>query len=107
MLGAQACLAGGAQLIRRESLEAIGGQIDTITLAEDTVTTFNVQLAGHRVVFEPHAIVWAEEPRDVARAVEAAAALGPRQLCRSRIRFRRGLAAPRTGPGRWVRSASR
>jgi cellulose synthase/poly-beta-1,6-N-acetylglucosamine synthase-like glycosyltransferase len=65
MLGAQACLAGGAQLIRRASLEAIGGQIDTSTLAEDTVTTFRIQLAGQRVVFEPYAIVWAEEPREV------------------------------------------
>ena len=66
VLGAQACLAGGAQLLRRESLEAIGGEIDTSSLAEDTFTTFNVQLAGGRVVFEPHAIVWAEEPRDIA-----------------------------------------
>jgi cellulose synthase/poly-beta-1,6-N-acetylglucosamine synthase-like glycosyltransferase len=66
VLGAQACLAGGAQLIRRESLEAIGGEIDTSSLAEDTFTTFNVQLAGKRVIFEPHAIVWAEEPRDMA-----------------------------------------
>ena len=66
VLGAQACLAGGAQLLRRESLEAIGGEIDTSSLAEDTFTTFNVQLAGRRVVFEPHAIVWAEEPRDIA-----------------------------------------
>jgi cellulose synthase/poly-beta-1,6-N-acetylglucosamine synthase-like glycosyltransferase len=65
MLGAQACLAGGAQLIRRASLEAIGGQIDTSTLAEDTVTTFRIQLAGQRVVFEPYAIVWAEEPREL------------------------------------------
>jgi cellulose synthase/poly-beta-1,6-N-acetylglucosamine synthase-like glycosyltransferase len=65
VLGAQACLAGGAQLVRRDSLEAIGGQIDTSTLAEDTVTTINVQLSGKRVVFEPHAIVWAEEPRDI------------------------------------------
>jgi cellulose synthase/poly-beta-1,6-N-acetylglucosamine synthase-like glycosyltransferase len=65
MLGAQACLAGGAQLIRRASLDAIGGQIDTSTLAEDTVTTFGIQLAGQRVVFEPYAIVWAEEPREL------------------------------------------
>jgi cellulose synthase/poly-beta-1,6-N-acetylglucosamine synthase-like glycosyltransferase len=65
VLGVHACLAGGAQLVRRESLEAIGGQIDTTTLAEDTVTTFNIQLTGKQVVFEPHAIVWAEEPRAV------------------------------------------
>src|SRR3954451_13631669 len=66
VLGAQACLAGGSQLLRRENLEAIGGEIDTSSLAEDTFTTFNVQLAGGRVIFEPHAIVWAEEPRDIA-----------------------------------------
>ena len=78
VLGAQACLAGGAQLLRRESLEAIGGEIDTTSLAEDTFTTFNVQLAGRRVVFEPHAIVWAEEPRDIAG------------LWRQRLRWGRG-----------------
>ncbi len=65
VLGVHACLAGGAQLIRRESLDAVGGEIDTTTLAEDTVTTFRVQLAGKRVIFEPYAIVWAEEPRGV------------------------------------------
>jgi cellulose synthase/poly-beta-1,6-N-acetylglucosamine synthase-like glycosyltransferase len=65
ILGAQACLAGGAQLIRREGLEAIGGAIDTSSLAEDTFTTMNLQLSGWRVVFEPHAVVWAEEPRDI------------------------------------------
>ncbi len=78
VLGAQACLAGGAQLLRRESLEAIGGAINTETLAEDTVTTITVQLAGMRVVFEPHAIVWAEEPGDV---------LG---LWKQRVRWGRG-----------------
>jgi len=64
-LRTHACLAGGAQLVWRASLEAIGGEIDTSTLAEDTVTTFRIQLQGQRVVFEPNAIVWAEEPRDV------------------------------------------
>ncbi len=62
VLGATACLAGGAQLHTRENLIAVGGRIDTSSLAEDTFTTFKTQLAGHRVVFEPHAIVWAEEP---------------------------------------------
>jgi cellulose synthase/poly-beta-1,6-N-acetylglucosamine synthase-like glycosyltransferase len=78
VLGVHACLPGGAQLIRRESLEAIGGEIDTTTLAEDTVTTFRIQLAGSRVVFEPHAIVWAEEPRSVGA------------LWRQRVRWARG-----------------
>ena len=42
MLGAMACLAGGAQLHDRASLERIGGRIDTTTLAEDTVTTMEI-----------------------------------------------------------------
>jgi cellulose synthase/poly-beta-1,6-N-acetylglucosamine synthase-like glycosyltransferase len=62
VLGAIACLAGGAQLHSRANLEAIGGRIDTGTLAEDTITTIKTQLRGARVVFEPHAVVWAEEP---------------------------------------------
>jgi cellulose synthase/poly-beta-1,6-N-acetylglucosamine synthase-like glycosyltransferase len=65
VLGAQACLAGGAQLHTRENLVAIGGQIDTSSLAEDTITTFETQLHGRRVVFEPHAEVLAEEPREI------------------------------------------
>ena len=62
VLGVLACLAGGAQLHSRANLEVIGGQIDTSSLAEDTFTTFNTQLAGNRVVFEGTATVWAEEP---------------------------------------------
>jgi cellulose synthase/poly-beta-1,6-N-acetylglucosamine synthase-like glycosyltransferase len=62
VLGVVACLAGGAQLHSRANIEAIGGRIDTGSLAEDTVTTFLTQLAGKRVIFEPHARVWAEEP---------------------------------------------
>src|SRR3984957_18529537 len=50
VLGALACLAGGAQLHSRASLVALGGRIDTSTLAEDTITTFETQLRGHRVV---------------------------------------------------------
>jgi cellulose synthase/poly-beta-1,6-N-acetylglucosamine synthase-like glycosyltransferase len=65
VLGAIACLAGGAQLHSRENLLAVGGRIDTSSLAEDTFTTFKTQLAGRQVVFEPHATVWAEEPGDM------------------------------------------
>ena len=65
VLGALACLAGGAQLHTRENLEAIGGQIDTSSLAEDTFTTFKTQLAGNRVVFDGNATVWAEEPDNI------------------------------------------
>jgi len=65
VLGAHACLAGGAQLHSRANLEAIGGAIPTGTLAEDTVATFESQLHGRRMVFEPHAVVLAEEPRTI------------------------------------------
>jgi cellulose synthase/poly-beta-1,6-N-acetylglucosamine synthase-like glycosyltransferase len=65
VLGVIACLAGGAQLHSRENIEAVGGRIDTTTLAEDTVTTFRTQRAGRKVVFEPHATVWAEEPGSI------------------------------------------
>ncbi len=46
VLGAVACLAGGAQLHSRANIEAIGGQIETGSLAEDTITTFRTQLRG-------------------------------------------------------------
>src|SRR4029077_5380378 len=62
VMGALACMAGGAQLHSRENLRAIGGAIDTSTLAEDTYTTFKTQLAGRRVLIDANAIVWAEEP---------------------------------------------
>jgi cellulose synthase/poly-beta-1,6-N-acetylglucosamine synthase-like glycosyltransferase len=77
-IGAMACLAGGAQLLSRENLEAIGGQIDTSSLAEDTFTTFKTQLGGRRAVFEGNATVWAEEPCDI---------LG---LWKQRLRWARG-----------------
>ena len=65
VLGAIACLAGGAQLHSRANLVALGGRIDTSSLAEDTFTTFETQLRGRRVVFEPHATCWAEEPDSI------------------------------------------
>ncbi|MEM9598908.1 MAG: glycosyltransferase [Acidobacteriota bacterium] len=65
VLGTLACLAGGAQLHHRDSFERIGGEIDTSSLAEDTFTTFRVQLAGRRVVFDGNATVWAEEPASI------------------------------------------
>lgn len=64
-IGVLACLAGGAQLHSRENIEAIGGEIDTTSLAEDTFTTFKTQLRGKRVVFDGTAIVWAEEPSTI------------------------------------------
>ncbi len=62
VLGFLACLSGGAQLHTRENLEAIGGRIFSHTLAEDTFTTFRTQLCGRIALFEPNALVYAEEP---------------------------------------------
>jgi cellulose synthase/poly-beta-1,6-N-acetylglucosamine synthase-like glycosyltransferase len=78
VLGAQACLAGGAQLHTRENLMALGGEIDTSSLAEDTITTFETQLRGREVVFEPLAIVLSEEPGLIA------------DLWKQRLRWARG-----------------
>lgn len=78
VLGAMACLAGGAQLHTRANIEALGGAIDTGSLAEDTVTTFETQLQGRRVVFEPRAVVLAEEPHRVGA------------LWKQRLRWARG-----------------
>ncbi len=78
VIGAMACLAGGAQLHSRANLEAVGGQVDTTTLAEDTYTTFLTQLGGRRVVFEPAAVVLAEEPDSITA------------LWKQRVRWARG-----------------
>jgi cellulose synthase/poly-beta-1,6-N-acetylglucosamine synthase-like glycosyltransferase len=95
VLGAIACLAGGAQLHSRENLEAVGGRVDTSTLAEDTVTTFQTQLGGRRAVFEPHAVVWSEEPGSIAA------------LWRQRLRWARGnLQVTRKFTGVWFRPGS-
>jgi cellulose synthase/poly-beta-1,6-N-acetylglucosamine synthase-like glycosyltransferase len=80
VLGALACLAGGAQLHSRANLVALGGRIDATSLAEDTFTTFETQLRGRRVLFEPHAVCWAEEPGSVAA------------LWKQRLRWARGNA---------------
>ncbi|HTB41592.1 MAG TPA: glycosyltransferase family 2 protein [Reyranella sp.] len=65
VMGGLPCMAGGAQLHSRENLVAIGGAIDTSTLAEDTYTTIKTQLAGRRALFDANAVVWAEEPDSV------------------------------------------
>ena len=78
VVGVAVCVPGGAQLHSRANLEALGGQIDTSTLAEDTVTTIETQLHGHRVVFEPHGSCWAEEPATL------------RDLWKQRLRWGRG-----------------
>jgi cellulose synthase/poly-beta-1,6-N-acetylglucosamine synthase-like glycosyltransferase len=78
VLGMMQCLAGGAQLHSRTNIEALGGRIDNSTLAEDTITTFETQLQGREALFEPHAVVWAEEPGSI------------RALWKQRLRWARG-----------------
>ena len=75
---AQACLAGGAQLHSRANLEALGGRVDTTTLAEDTVTTFLTQIDGRKVIFDGNAECLAEEPGSVVA------------LWKQRLRWSRG-----------------
>jgi cellulose synthase/poly-beta-1,6-N-acetylglucosamine synthase-like glycosyltransferase len=62
VLGFLTCLSGGAQLHTRTNMAVLGGRIFSETLAEDTFTTFRTQLRGRRAIFEPNAIVYAEEP---------------------------------------------
>jgi cellulose synthase/poly-beta-1,6-N-acetylglucosamine synthase-like glycosyltransferase len=65
VLGVVACLAGGAQLHTRANIEALGGQINTTTLAEDTYTTFMTQKLGKKVIYEGNSFVYAEEPKAI------------------------------------------
>lgn len=62
VLGVVACLAGGAQLHTRENIIALGGAINTTTLAEDTYTTLATQKLGKKVIYEGNCFVYAEEP---------------------------------------------
>jgi len=78
VMGGLPCMAGGAQLHSRENLVAIGGAIDTSTLAEDTYTTIKTQLTGRRALFDANAVVWAEEPDSVVA------------LWKQRVRWGRG-----------------
>lgn len=92
VMGGLACMAGGAQLHSRANLIAIGGAIDTSTLAEDTFTTFQTQLTGRRVLMDPNAVVWAEEPDSLSA------------LWRQRLRWGRGnLQIMRAFSGFWFR----
>jgi cellulose synthase/poly-beta-1,6-N-acetylglucosamine synthase-like glycosyltransferase len=94
VLGVLACLAGGAQLHSRANIEAIGGRIDTSSLAEDTFTTIRTQTEGRKVVFEPNATVWAEEPP----SIEA--------LWKQRLRWARGnVQVTRAHKHLWFRPA--
>lgn len=65
VMGVVACLAGGAQLHTRENIEALGGQINTSTLAEDTYTTFATQRLPKKVIYEGNSFVYAEEPQTI------------------------------------------
>ncbi|HEX4219195.1 MAG TPA: glycosyltransferase family 2 protein [Acidimicrobiales bacterium] len=65
LIGVAACLPGGAQLHTRANVEELGGRIDASTQAEDTVSTFQTQLNGRKVIFEGRAVALAEEPGDI------------------------------------------
>ena len=101
--GVLACLAGGAQLHSRANLEAIGGRIDTGSLAEDTVTTFRTQMLGRKAIFEGNAVAWAEEPDSVVALWKQRLrwARGNVQVTRrfARVWFRPGRTQPFGGIG--------
>ena len=59
-----------------EAIDGTGG--DTPSGVDDTFTTFETQLGGRRVIFEPDATVWAEEPRRIGA------------LWKQRLRWERG-----------------
>ena len=101
VLGFLACLSGGAQLHTRENLMAIGGQIFYDTLAEDTFTTFKTQLAGRRALFEPNAIVYAEEP-DSLGCCGSSACAGRGEMCRS-PKSTKASGSTRGSTPRWAR----
>ena len=106
VLGAQACLAGGAQFIRSESLEAIGGR-DRHDLA-GRGHVHHVQRPAER---QPRGVRAARDRvgRGAARhrrAVEAAPAVGPRQRAGD-VPLPPQLAAPRAGRAARRRSPSR
>ena len=107
VLGAVACLAGGAQLHSRDNLEAIGGRIDT-TLAGRGHVHHVQDPAGAAAGWCSSRMppCWAEEPGDIGGTVEAAAALGARQRPGHQAVQARVVpaAAPSTG---WAASASR
>jgi cellulose synthase/poly-beta-1,6-N-acetylglucosamine synthase-like glycosyltransferase len=65
LIGVAACLPGGAQLHTRANIDELGGRIDASTQAEDTVSTFQTQLNGRKVIFEGRAVALAEEPGDI------------------------------------------
>ena len=66
------------------------------TLAEDTVTTFKTQIGGRRAIFEPQAVVWAEEPGESARCGSSGCA-GRAATCRSPGWFRDVWFRPQPG----------
>ena len=74
-----ACLSGGAQLHSRANLMAIGGQIFSHTLAEDTFTTFRTQLSGAQGDLRAERYRLRRGTRFSDRALEAASPVGTGQ----------------------------
>ncbi len=91
-----ACLAGGAQLHSRENIEALGGRIDTQHAGRGHRHHVRDPAGGRRAIFEPHAIVWSEEPGSIVALWRQRLrwARGNIQVTR---RFRRGLVPAAAG----------
>jgi len=62
-LGANAHFFGKNMFIRKNILEKIGG-FDEYTFLEDTELSVRMKRLGYKVIFEPEAITWHEEPEN-------------------------------------------
>jgi cellulose synthase/poly-beta-1,6-N-acetylglucosamine synthase-like glycosyltransferase len=78
VLGCLPVVSGNAGAFRVAVLRELGG-LDEHTLGEDLELTWRIHGAGHRVRFEPDALVYAESPSTL------------RGLWRQRVRWARGL----------------
>ena len=69
--------AGGCGLgVRRDVFEALGGFDESYVALEDTDFCWRLQLAGHRLVFAPDAVVHVRFPSTLAGAFRQAAGFG-------------------------------
>lgn len=71
-------VSGNIGAFRREVLD-LTGPLDEYTVGEDLELTWRVYVAGYRIAFSPHSLVYAESPSTV------------RGLWKQRVRWARGL----------------
>lgn len=76
--GSRPLFMGKNSFIRKEVLKNIGG-FDTVSLLEDADLTFKLRKYKYRVVFEPTAVTWHEEPSSV------------KSFMKQRLRWARGI----------------